>query len=412
MNTMARTFALSLAAWTLSVAVPGCGDPVAAIPGAEVLGPDASHDGHGSHDDGSGHYPDTDAGLETDASAGQSWEPTATATCAQIQAKLEQGIADMGLPGGAFGVAEASDNTVCAVAAGVGDVDAQTAWTPDSLFRIGSVTKTFTTALILMLVDDGVLTIDDPLETWAPGYFDGVGVTLRHLMSNTSGIVSYNYVGNFQRHNPWTPVELVQWAVSNEPGLRFAPGAEYEYSNTNFVLLGLVIESATGKTYEQNVLERLTGPLGLVNTYVAYSGDKHPLLVESYDAEGRNLAAGYDPSMGWSAGSIVSTPSELARWGATLYDGRLLSAATQSEMLTPVVLGDGSVSDQGLGVFIEIDGEESLYGHTGGIGGYLTYLYYYAPTRTAVAASANVQGVQLRDFSAYGWAIPLDLDSP
>jgi D-alanyl-D-alanine carboxypeptidase len=205
----------------------------------------------------------------------------------------------------------------------------------------------------------------------------------------------------------------VQWAVDHEPALRFEPGSAWEYSNTNFVLLGLVIEAVTGHTYEAELQTRLLEPLALSSTYLAVSGDANPAIVDSYSEQGVNLTGSADPSFGWSAGALVSTPEDLARWGVALYGGGVLSADSLEQMLTPVSLSDGTaVENYGLGAFVEVDGSAAIYGHTGGIEGYQTYLFYWAPDRIALVAMANRLEVNLRDLAGYGWSVPLNLPFP
>lgn len=330
----------------------------------------------------------------------------------QLQAMLEQGVEDLDLIGAAMGLADAEQDQLWAGAAGLADTASSQAWTPGRAFYVGSVTKTFTTALVLQLQDEGLLGLEDPVEDWVPGYYDGVGLTLRHLLSHTSGIVSYNYVGSFDDSLPWTPQELVGWAVAHEPALRFSPGSAWEYSNTNFVLLGLVVEAATGRSYEDQVAARLTEPLGLADTYVALSGNQDEALVSCYDVDGVDITGSMDPSMGWAAGAIVSTPADLARWGAALYGGDLVSDAMLTEMTTQVVLTDGTVVEHGLGTFVETDGVDTLVGHSGGFQGYQTYLYYWQADPLALAVMSNQQGADLRTLAAYGWSLPLGLDFP
>lgn len=342
--------------------------------------------------------PATDPGL-TDAKHGD------------LAAQLDAAVQEMDLVGAAMAIVDLDQGTEWAGASGLARVETDEAWEPGRLVRIGSTTKTFTAALIFLLEEEGVLTLDDPIEQWAPGYYDGVGITLRHLLSNTSGIVSYNYVGPFDESSPWEPEELAQWAVDHEPELRFEPGAEWEYSNTNFVLLGLVIEAATGNNYADEVESRLLEPLGLDDTYIAGSGDKNPALVDCYARNGDNLSGTSDPSYGWAAGAGVSTPTDLARWTAALYGGDVLSADSLTRMTTPTELADGTVTDYGLGSFVELDEEHALFGHTGGIAGFQTYMYYWQTNRIALVVTTNTFDTNLRDLSAYGWSVLLDLSA-
>ena len=379
-------------------AITACGSTEPPTPSADVAD-DAS--------DVATLEPDVDA-----PSLGPSWTAVPPVRADLLQQRLDQALADLGLTGAAIAVAFEDTQELWVGTAGYSNTDTEELWEPDRSFRIGSVTKTFTAAIVFQLMTEGRLSLDDSLETWVPGYYDDVGITVRHLLANTSGIASYNYVGSFDEGRPWTPTELVQWSVDHEPALRFEPGREWEYSNTNYVLLGLVIEAVTGHTYEEEVRARLTAPLGLDDTYVAGSGDDNPNIVRCYDLDGVDIAESADPSFGWAAGAIVSTPFDLVRWAVALYGGHVLSDESFALMVTPTMPADGSDPGYGLGAFVETDGAEQLYGHTGGIAAFLTYAYYYPPESVALVAMSNRWETQLRDFAGYGWAGALDLDYP
>lgn len=158
-----------------------------------------------------------------------------------------------------------------------------TDWRPTDESRIGSVTKTFTGALVMALAEEGRLSLEDPSERWVPMTYSGP--PLRQLLANRSGIVSYNYVGGFDTSRAWTPPQLVQWAIDHEPRLRFAPGEKWEYSNTNFILLGMAIEKATSQRYENLLKERFFGLLGFERARLALSGADDPVLVHSYEKD-------------------------------------------------------------------------------------------------------------------------------
>lgn len=345
-------------------------------------------------------------------SPAEGWDALPGPTQDRMQAKLDQAVDDMGLAGVAMGFADLPERQLWVGASGWADTALHEAWTPERSFHIGSVTKTFTAAIIFQLAAEGALSLDDPLEDWIPDTYAGQGLTLRHLLSHTSGIASYNWVGDFDSDRAWEPEELVAWAISQEPELRFAPGSEWEYSNTNYVLLGLAIEAATGASYEEAVASRLTGPLGLADTYVAQAGNEDPALVSCYEVDGTDITGSMDPSMGWAAGAMVSTPADLARWGAALFGGEVLDASSFEAMTTQLVLPDGTVVEYGLGAFVETDGVDSLYGHTGGYEGYLTYLYYWEADSMALAVMSNQRETDLRALAGYGWAVPLGLDYP
>jgi len=330
----------------------------------------------------------------------------APSTC--FDEALADAVADMGPPGAAMAVADHGDRTLWIGATGMADREANRAWHADDPFPIGSVTKTFTASLVFLLVEDGVLNLDDPIERWVPGFFDDRGVTLRHLLSNTSGIVSYNYVGDFDDSAVWTPDALVQWAVDHQADLSFDPGSTWEYSNTNWVLLGMAIEAATGSAYVTVLRDRLLDPLELDSTVLWGDEDYAGSLVRGYEDE-VDVTDSTDPSMGWAAGAIVSTPADLARWGGALYGGEVLDADSFALMTERTELSTGETVDYGMGAFSEYgDDLGRFYGHTGGISSHATYLYCLEDRSTSVVVMTNTFDADVKDMAVYPWEIVLD----
>lgn len=339
------------------------------------------------------------------------WTTVDDARATELQRALESARAEQDLPGLAMAVAYRDTHEIWVSADGLASLEPEAAWTPQNTTRIGSVTKTFTTAAVFQLVEEGVLDLDDPIERWVPGWWEGP--TVRHLLGHSSGIVSYNYVGGFDAARPWTPEQLVQWAWDQEPTLRFEPGTDWEYSNTNYVLLGQVIEAATGRSYAEVLAARFLGPLALDDTRLAGSGDVDPRLVRSYEgAPPTDISDSADPSMGWAAGGMVSTPEELARWTVALYGEDVLAEGSHALMVTPGGLTGPDESQYGLGAFYEGDGKDVIYGHTGGIAGYLTFAYYLEDPGVALVVMANRNPADLRAASSWGWAAILGVDYP
>lgn len=336
---------------------------------------------------------------------GTAWNGLDDAKIAELEAALEGARAEQELPGLAMAVATQDELWVGTT--GLAEVATERAWARDDPFRIGSVTKTFTTAAVLQLASEGALSLDDPVQQWVPGYW--AGPTVAHLLGHSSGIASYNYIGSFDGSRAYTPVELVEWAWEREPELRFEPGSDWEYSNTNYVLLGLIIEAATGTSYEAAVEARFTEPLGLDATRIAGAGDQDPALVRSYDEAGNDITWSQDASMGWAAGGGESTPAQLARWTVALHGGDVLTDAHHDFMVLPAGLTGEGESDYGHGAFYESDGTYTIYGHTGGIAGFATYAYYLEDPGIALVVMSNRQPTDLRDASTWGWAAILGL---
>ena len=339
------------------------------------------------------------------------WRAVSDRREADLTEALERARAGQELPGLAMAVAFHDDHTLWTGATGSANLDPSLAWEPRHTSRIGSVTKTFTAAIVHQLIAEGRVQLDDPLERWVPGGF--TGVTVRQLLGHSSGIVSYNYVGGFDTSRAYTPQELVDWAYVHEPTLRFTPGTRFEYSNTNYVLLGLVIEAATEDTYAHQLQTRLFDPLQLGSMRLSGSGEPvDPALVHCYSAAPMVDTSDVDPSFGWAAGSIVSDAGDLARWNDALYLGDVLDEAGLDAMITPAGLTGPDETPYGLGAFHEQDDTYTSVGHTGGMAGYLTYAYTLLDPPATVVVMANRSGVDLREAAGYGWGVVLDVEIP
>ncbi len=255
----------------------------------------------------------------------------------------------------------------------------------DHAFRVGSITKTFVSTVALQLAAEGTLGLDDSIERWLPGLVpNGQAITLRQLLNHTSGI--YNYTedqalfGSLTR-NPrrvLTPVELV--AVATKHGPNFSPGRSWSYSNTGYILLGLVIEKATATSLEQELRERIFEPLGLTRTSFPaaptlprpFAHGYLPLLVPMPNGKPVDVTA-WNPSWAWAAGALVSTAGDLARFYAALVRGELLPTEQLREMKTAVP-SNGS-SQYGLGLASDPSDCGRVLGHTGGVPGYTSIAY-------------------------------------
>jgi D-alanyl-D-alanine carboxypeptidase len=354
----------------------------------------------------------SESGRTEPVDPGTSWGPVKPELAGRFESALEATRTEQDLPGLGMAVAYRDTRELWVSSAGFSNLATQAPWLPTDESRIGSVTKTFTTAIVMQLSQEGLLSLDDAIERWVPGSYEGP--TLRHLLGNTSGIVSYNYVGSFDTSRPWTSDELVKWAHDHEPNLRFVPGTQWEYSNTNFILLGMVIEKATGRTYRDVLRARVFEPLEL-GMRLAVSGDDSPHLVRSYAGSPPvDNSNAEDPSYGWSAGGIVSTPADLARWIVALYGGEFLSSASLESMTTPNGVTAPNQEKYGLGTFIESDPDSghTLVGTTGGLGGYQAYAYYLRDMNVALVLLSNWRETDLRAASMHGLAAILGVPYP
>lgn len=258
--------------------------------------------------------------------------------------------------------------------------------------RVGSITKTFTGTLILQLVEEGKISLDDPISKYVDGVPNGENITLRMLITMVSGLASYTLDETFQQdwfndpQKEWTAEELLADAFALPP--LFAPGAEFNYSNTNFVLLGEVIEEVTDRTYEEEFAERIFEPLGLTGTFAPPSTalpDPHSIgfTMQSTapDATEPVNATNWSPSFARTAGVLASTTDDLLVWGRALATGNgILDAETQIERLTFSPKGGYG---QAMGC---LDG---WVGHTGELPGYNTSVFYDTASDITIITLTN-----------------------
>lgn len=251
----------------------------------------------------------------------------------------------------------------------------------DDRFRIGSVTKTFVATVVLQLVDEGRLSLDDTVEEWLPGLVPGGRtITVRHLLSHRSGL--FDYVEDptvFAPYNQdpahaWDPRRLVQIAVAHPAP--FSPGQRFAYSSTNYLLLGLIVETATGAPLEQQLRERIFEPLGLRRTTFAprfvsghyihgHRSPSHQGVITGPPVDTDLEAASWT----WAAGAIVSSADDLRRFFALLLEGRLLPARLLREMGT---VGPAGSLRYGLGMAVFATPCGDAWGHTGNVQGIVT----------------------------------------
>jgi D-alanyl-D-alanine carboxypeptidase len=259
------------------------------------------------------------------------------------------------------------DGSVHAVGIGVGVAETGRAVESTDTFRIGSITKTFVASMILQLVDEGVLSLDDTLDRWVPGFALGDAVTLRRLITHTSGVFNYTDDPTFLilGATPATPQEVIRWALGH--GQVFESGTQYEYSNTNFFLLGLVVEAATGKPLQTALQERILGPLKFTDVWL--EGDKIPSATGFLE---KTVAPAFAISWAWAAGGMDATPTSLCRWAHALYGGggQVLPPNVVDQMVTANVLPDGRRTSYGWGAQLFTRGKRPVVGHTGSTMGF------------------------------------------
>jgi CubicO group peptidase (beta-lactamase class C family) len=301
-------------------------------------------------------------------------------------------LADGPVAGVSVAVVKGRD-TILAKGYGLADVENDVPATAQTVYRIGSITKQFTSAAIMRLVDDGKLSLDDTLGKLLPSAAPAWRrVTLRRLLNHTSGIRSYTGIGpRWQRRwredmSPDTIVGLVR-----DDTLDFKPGAQWRYNNTGYVLLGMIIERASGKPYATFLEEEFFRPLGLSQTY--YCSQK-PIIkhrAQGYDRAGRQLVNTEYLSMTqpFSAGALCSTVGDLVAWQRALVGGRVVRPTSYAAMATPESLVDGKPLTYGYGLGVSTLSKHRKVSHGGGINGFITDLAYYPDDTLHVVVLAN-----------------------
>ncbi|MFJ8041161.1 serine hydrolase domain-containing protein [Kitasatospora sp. NPDC096147] len=281
--------------------------------------------------------------------------------------------------------------TVWQGAAGKADLDRGTPARADGRFRIGSVTKTFVATVLLQLEAERRVDLDAPVERYLPGTVpNGRNITVRQLLNHTSGVYNYTEDRSFQDfdtpegirrwldHGRWadrTPAELVRIAVAHEP--YFAPGTDWHYSNTNYVLAGMIVEKVTGRSWNAELERRIVRPLGLTSTSFPTTDTAVPgVHAKGYlqlPDGGRADVTRLNPSMAGAAGAGISSTADLAKFNAALLGGRLLPKAQLNEMTT-VTPQSLKYVPYGLGLMREDTPCGTYWGHGGGIPGYGTQI--------------------------------------
>ncbi|MCO5967655.1 serine hydrolase domain-containing protein [Actinoallomurus soli] len=274
------------------------------------------------------------------------------------------------------------------VAIGVGDVRTGGPPRPDARFRAGSITKTFVATTVLQLVAERRIRLTDTVGQWLPGLVDGKGndggrITVRMLLDHTSGLFDYTNdkeLGQAFERDPSRrvpPRALVRVAVSHPP--LFRPGSGWNYSDTDYVLLGMIIQRVTGRSYAEETTRRIIRPLGLRSTYFpGASRSIDPPYLHGYTSSGSGAVedvTARTPTFAPASGDLVSTVGDLNRFVSALLAGRLLPRPVLRQMLTPVPRSRaGSDLDKyGLGVIItRLPCGVTVYGHGGTLDGYLT----------------------------------------
>lgn len=274
---------------------------------------------------------------------------------------------------------------------GMADVKSKRANTTNTTFRIGSISKQFTAAAILNLQERGKLSVKDPLAKYYPEWPNGKNITLHHLLTHTSGLYSYTSHPFFvaQVSKPANLTTLIP-AIQKEE-VHFAPGEKWRYCNSGYLLLGLIVEKVSGKSYGEFLRDEFFKPLGMKQTGVHHKGrePKGESLGYAKGTLGFERANNWDMSWAGGAGALYSTTGDLHLWNKAVFNGKVLKKETLRAAFTPVKLADGSTKNYGYGWGINEKRGVRIISHGGGLQGFQCSLGRARDQNVTIAVLTN-----------------------
>ncbi|MGW0247199.1 serine hydrolase domain-containing protein [Nocardia goodfellowii] len=313
-------------------------------------------------------------------------EPASASTTARMD--TVRGDLDAAVRSGAVGaVATLTDNGATAVStSGLADIATGTAISADvpQHVRIGSVTKTFTAAIVLQLVAENRIDLDRPIGTYLPGLLTGDGVdgnviTVRQILGHRSGLpepTAYPHLNEYtaaRDGHTYTPAQEI--ALALESPAQFAPGTRFAYTNTNYIVAGMLIEAVTGHRFTDELRDRILTPLRLSDTYLPATGETglrapHPTGYATLEGTVTDVTR-MEPSVPWTSGSLVSTGADLNRFYLALLAGKVVPQTQLRQMLDGLDMGSGDGMSYGLGVgYAQLPCGAHYVGHIGGVVGF------------------------------------------
>lgn len=309
----------------------------------------------------------------------------------RIDPVVQEVLQRTGTPGVSIAVVEGG-RVVYSHAYGFRDLRSRSPADVDTHFEVGSITKQFTAAAILQLQEAGKLDINATLATYLPAAPHASEVTLRQLLSHTSGLPEY-FTGPDVDEAAGKPTsfDMVMVRVAGKP-LDFPPGAKWSYSNTGYILLGRIIELITHETYHHYVQTHFLDPLGMKQTFTMADEKTLPDMALGYRRAGGKiqLAPPLDEGFAWSAGDLVTTPADLQKWNAALTSGKVVTPADYALMATSVKTQQGDAG-YGFGLFIDSIDDQPRIGHTGGSLGFTAANEYFPKQDVRIIALTNFE---------------------
>lgn len=338
---------------------------------------------------------------------------------AALQERLEAWLKKTGAPG-VTGACAVDDERVFAAAAGLARLSPATPMPVEARMLSGSTGKTYCAAVMLQLVEAGQARLDDKIAVWLGGepWFDRLpnarAITLRMLMNHTSGVPEHVQLAEFtaaiaaEPQRVWKSAELVAFILDKPAACE--PGVGWSYADTNYILVGMIIERITGRAFYDEARERLLVPFRLDSTSPS-DGPSLPGLVSGYIGEGNpfpvpeEVAVGgvyaINPQFEWTGGGYISNSADLARWARLLWGGRVLKVETMEELRKGVKAKTGPADEYGLGVQMWGSRHGPVMAHSGWFPGYVTLMAYYPERGVGVAVQINTDvGARIKGHRA------------
>ncbi|WP_067447363.1 serine hydrolase domain-containing protein [Nocardia alba] len=329
-------------------------------------------------------------------------EPVSPARVDSVRGDLDAMVA-AGAVGALATLTERQTSTV--LASGLADATARTPIRTDVAHhvRVGSVTKSFTAAIVLQLVAEHRVDLDRSIDTYLPGLLSGIDVdgraiTVRQILGHRSGLPEPARSPELDEHEAakngrtFTPAQEITLALA-QPA-KFAPGSRFEYTNTNYIVAGLLIEAVTGHRYTDELRERILTPLGLSDTYLPATGETglrppHPTGYTTVDATLTDTTR-MEPSVPWASGALVSTGADVNRFFLALLAGQVVPGPQLTQMLDGIDMGNGDGMSYGLGLgYTRLPCGARYVGHIGGVAGFSTVA---GATRSGLAVTISYTG--------------------
>ena len=272
---------------------------------------------------------------------------------------------------------------------GYADIEKKIPVTPDTKFKIGSISKQFTAVAILKLQEEGKIKIKDKLSKYIPDFPRGNEVTIYQLLTHTSGIHDYSSQPNFEMTNPVTPQALLD--IIKKLPYDFNPGERYLYNNSGYVILGYIVSQLSGKTLSEYLNETFFKPLGMKNTGIYETNIALNNEAQGYSVNGEVVKKADFQEMSWAlgVGNIYSTTKDLFKWNEAIFNGKVLSNATLKTAFTKTVLNSGGKVDYGFGWFLSTNRGLEFIQHSGVSNGFFSYLERQQENKLTVCVLIN-----------------------